>query len=445
MELLATALTEFIESVFVPKDLLLRLKIAPVAFPKEVLDLVALRAEEAGSPVKATKEGYMLNGRRLTDFTLRPLRWKQTRRRKLLECTLTLGEESVTADLPADVLWSAAALTKAVNVVKVGEVTPRVLLPRQTDLLRSYLIEQTEGLKTVDVVEWPGLHAGVYHLPGLAVSLQGDHPSGLDCGNYWSHVPDKPLRFTGAGLHLLMMAGAMMARSAVHLPVGHIALRTDAVHDAAVIALSKALGQLFALEVPSRVAPFVHIAPRGGAPVSGGIRLTEDGVMLADVAEIREITPSLFFAHCIRRALSGQAKFVSTESLVVEGAALLESHQPNMMPIRLDLHNSPNICRLLRLIGEDTAKAFRFDLPQQAYAFQPQEYDLEPGPIYKELRSRDPGAITTNGISLFIKETTLKRLLLLYHKKEMPLGVGPRIDGYVVQAPPPEDADIPGW
>lgn len=422
-------LEALLNDAYITKDLAMRLRTGPVGFDESVYARIAARAEEGVSPVRTTADGYLVHGKRVTDFTLRPLRWKQRPGGdKSLECLLTLAGENQTVSYEAAALWSAAAFNRSTNRLCVGQRTPAVLLPKQMDHVRELLIAQTEGLPTVPVCDWPGLYDGVYHLPGFAVASGADAVSGLE-SDRWTVVPDRPMVFTHESLHLLLLVAAMLTRDAGQQPMGCVQLKATTDNANALIDARRVLGQKEPLDLPARCRPFVRVAPRGAEAKAGVIALADDGLLLSAPAEIREVNPRRFFAFCISRALGGNAKYLgapTADKLSAEGTKLLEAHQPNMMPLRLDLLGNPHLCRLLKLIGKDTVHAFRFDLTRQAYAFQPQEYDLEPGPIYTELYRRCREGVFTNGHTLYLTEANLKRILLLYHKDNMPLGVGPR-------------------
>lgn len=285
------------------------------------------------------------------------------------------------------------------------------------------------NLPTVRAVKWPGLAEGIYHLPGIGVTAESDVETALDSNIHRFSLVDKPKSYTGECLHLLLIVGAMIARHAAGLPMGSVAIRKGFDNGAAVFSTLTTLGQHGVVK-EKPVPPCVHVSGLG-LPSPGAIYASEEGVTLSATGEVREIVPRDFLVYCVRQGLRMAAAAQSrtkpsVDILSAEGAKLLELHQPKLPGIRLDLLGHPNLCRMLRSIGDKTAEAFRYDLQHQAYAFQPQEWKTEPGYVYQELNSATSNAMRTNGHTLFIKEADLKRILLLYYKTEMPLGVGPK-------------------
>lgn len=415
-----------ISLIHVPSDVLPKLALTTlVEREPQLLEVLNARGSRARGDVSPTSSGFTAGDRRLTDFVLKPLRWRIMPQGKQLECEISLEKSQGRLALPVTALRNARAFVRAVDNALVDGMSPRVLIPKEVDKILAWLLDATKGLAAVNVVEWPGLTPEGYQLPGTCVQAGADTDAGLAVDDRFSAMKDDLSTVEGVSLHLLLVVGAMAARTAVGKPSPGLRLLPTPDNEAALGRAMSWLGQVTPLTPPKSTRPFVHVAPLESEATPASLCMSQDGILLTDSKEQVTINTKNFIVGCVRRALAGRTSFLaqtpSLAALTAEGAAVMDAMYPDKLPVRLDMIDMPACCRMLKLVGDTTEQFFRFSLKEQAVLFNPGAVELAPAPILKELKRRDAKTYT-DGENIYVQDTTLRAMLLTYYRKVMPVG-----------------------
>lgn len=423
-------LEEVLAGAHVPDETLAKLSLTSLWENKQARETVTSRAGNGvGLKVEETPAGFKVHGQLVTNFTLHPKRWRTTEARgKMLECEVRLGGATDRIEIPAQALRSAPVFLKACDAESVDGRGLVVLDRRPLDTLLSWLLVKAAPLPVVHQMLWIGRDKNGYHLPGVGIGVDGDFDSAVCAGDRYGAMARGETTVRGADLHMLLILGAMLARHAGGYELVSVGLEPSPEHEGALQRVMTWLGQRRPLNPRFGEPQTVVVATPEYDLRNIAIQLKRGGAVLTASNDAVVVDTFRYLTGCARRGLSASFKPVrkcqpSLESLTAEGAALMDAIFPDKLPVRLDLTDMPMTCRLLKRVGDATDAAFKFDLGRQAVAVDTQAFDCAPAPILKELRRRD-ACCMTDGRLIFIPDGTLRSLLLVYHRRHMPVGKG---------------------
>ena len=371
------------------------------------------------------EDGYVDQDGQVATFSLEPVAWEEDMAgRRKLSVTVSVAGTQFTLSLGSKELASGKDLIKAVMSACVDQGTPaRLLRKKEAETILVDTLAKAECVDVREVTMYPQRHGARYLLPGATISSDGIETTNAVTGpEFVTSLTSEEIPVTGEELNLLLIASAMVARSAAGWELPILAVHPD--HSNALASLSAWLGQKSASSgCPSR--PFCHVGePSSPSQTQGSICLRHDGIRLVNAGGITA-NPVEFIRRSAQAALLGLAAFTKgkpdIDVLTAEGSYLFDTIYPGRLPVRLDLQDLPHTCRFLKKIIDETEKAVVFSFRSQKYCIRPQDYDVDKKKVFEEMSARDRD-VFTDGAEIFLPIETWKSLSLSHYRREVVTG-----------------------